>query len=164
MDWHAAMDDERRMLKRIVAFLFFFAWLARLSCALPQSARGYVLGVLRRAETRVREFVLDMAEDHGVPIPAACLAIPTLHDLDSVGATRQLAQNFRALAILLDHLIKHYPVCRTGGIGGYASPFATKYGRAGNLLATLCQSLAGATGRQLRAAPMRLAFEPIDSS
>ncbi len=51
MDGHAAMEDERRMLKRIVALLLFFAWLARLSCALPRSARGYVLGVLRRAET-----------------------------------------------------------------------------------------------------------------
>ena len=161
MDWLADMEDERRLLKRVVAFLFLFAWLARLSCALPQSARGYVLSVLRRAETRVREFVVDMAEDHGVPVPLICLAIPTFYGLDTVAAAKQLAQRFRALAVLLDRVADDYAgagMDRAGFSGN-----ASNHGVAG-LLATLCRPLAERTRRQLRHAPMRLAFEPIDSS
>ena len=48
--------------------------------------------------------------------------------------------------------------------GGDTAPFAIGVQRAGNLLAALCRSLADIAGLQLRSAPMRLAFEPIDSS
>ena len=152
MDWVEAMEDERRMLKSIVALLFFFAWLAGLSCALPRSARGYVLGVLYRAEARACEFVVGMAQDHGVA-PPAFLLMPAFQGGDSRADAMRLARHFRALAVLLDSLVD-----RSLGRCGRFSPSAS------GLLAALSGMLADATGRQLRHAPMGLAFEPIDSS
>ena len=149
MDWHAATEDERRMLKRIVALLFFFAWLARLSCALPRSARGYVLGVLHRAETRARDFVVEMAQDHDVA-PPAFLLMPALQGGDSRADAVQLAQHFRALAVLLDSLVDRS--------GGCCSPPAS------GLPAALSGMMADVTGRQFRSATMTAAIEGIDSS
>ena len=159
MDWLVEMEDERRLLKRVVAFLFLFAWLARMSCALPQSARSYVLSVLGRAETRVREFVVDMAEDHGVPVPLACIAIPTLPGLDTVAAARQLAQSFRALAVLLDRVADGYSGRRT-----FASQYNAGNSLAAGLLAVLCRALVDAADRQVRLHKKHLAVGYIDSS
>ena len=124
MDWHAAMEDERRMLKRIVALLFWFAWLARLSCALPRSARGYVLGVLRRAETLACGFVVGRALDRGVA-PPAFLLIPALQDGDTVADALRLAQTFRMLAALLDSLAAQSFERRRGYAASQASVVTT---------------------------------------
>ena len=152
MDWHAAKKDERRMLRRIVALLFFFAWLARLSCALPRSARGHVLSVLLRAEARAREFVVGMALDHGVP-PPACLVIPVLHHGDSLADAMRLAQNFRALAVLLDMLADMNCASRN-----------CRATRAADLLTVISRRLTGAEAQRFRAVETHLAVERIDSS
>ena len=73
----------------------------------------------------------------------------------------RFARNFRLLAVLLDHLLAHYPCRQTSNSD--AVSFVIEGNRAGNLLATFCRSLADATGRQMRSAA-RLAVEPIDSS
>ena len=140
------------MLRRIVALLFFFAWLARLSCALPRSARGYVLSVLLRAETRAREFVVGMAQDHDV-LPPACLVIPVLQHGDSLADAMRLAQNFRALAVLLDMLADMNFARRQ-----------RRDGPAAELLTVTSRLLAGAEARRFRAAETHVAVERIDSS
>ena len=149
MDLHAAMEDERRMLKRIVALLFFFAWLARFSCALPRSARGYVLGVLGRAEARAYEFVIGMAQDHDVA-PPAFLLMPALQSGDSRADAMRLARHFRALAVLLDSLLDRSV--------GRCSASASR------LLAALSGTMVDATGRQFPSALVCAAVEGIDSS
>ena len=161
MNWHAAMEDELRMLKRIVALLSFFAWLARLSCALPRSARGHMLSVLLRAETRAREFMVGMALDHGEPPPPAFLLISCLND-DTFADAMRLAQSFRTLAVLLDRLAGDYLGPATHHTNG--TRCATSGHRVANLLATLSRMLANTTGLQFHAATTHLAVQRIDSS
>lgn len=105
MDWNLAMEEKRRVLKRIVALLFAFADLAERLSTLPRPVRGFVLCILRRAEAVAREFVLDMVDDQGVPVPLpACLAIPALQGGDSPADALRLARSFRLFARLLDRL------------------------------------------------------------
>lgn len=93
------------MLNGIVALLFSFACLAERLCAAPSFVRGLVLGILARAETVAREFVVGMAQDHDVharlpaphAMPAICLG-------DSRADAMRLARIFRALAVLLARL------------------------------------------------------------
>ena len=163
MDWLAEMEDERRLLKRVVAAFYLLACIAGLSCVMPQRARAYVLNRLRRIEVSAIEIVSKRARDRGLTLQSHDHQIgDALIGGDSRAEAMRFARNFRLLAMLLDHLIEHYP-CRTGDSGDTA-PFAIGYHRAGNMLATFCRSLADMTGQQMRQAPMRLAFEPIDSS
>lgn len=165
MNWHAEMEDERRLLKRVVAAFYLLACIAGLSCVMPRGARAYVLGVLRRVELSAIEVVSGRARDRGLTLQRHDHQIAdALLGGDSRAEAMRFARSFRLLAILLAHLIEHYPCRQTSGIAGNAAPFAIGANRAGTLLATLCRSLADATGRQMRQAPMRLAFEPIDSS
>ena len=163
MDWHAAMEDERRMLKRIVAAFYLLACIAGLSCVMPLRARSYVLSVLRRIEVSAIEIVSNRARDRGLTLQRHDHRIAdALLGGDSRAEAMRFAHSFRLLAILLNQLIEHYP-CRRGDSRD-TTPFAIGANRVGNLLATCCRVLADATGRQLRHAPMRLVFEPIDSS
>ena len=163
MDWLVEMEDERQLLKRVVAAFYLAACIAGLSCIMPQWARSYVLSRLRRIEALAIEIVSNRARDRGLELHRHDHQIAdALRCGDSRAEAMRFARNFRLLAILLDHLIEHYPVCQVGGID--AVHFAIAYHRAGNLLAALCRSLADITGRRLRAATARLAFEPIDSS
>lgn len=164
MDWNSAMEDERRMLRRILALLFFFAWLARLSCAMPRSARGYVLGVLHRAETRACGFVIGMAQDIGVA-PPTFLLIPAVQGGDTVADAVRLAQNFRALAVLLDWLARHdfgrHRRCAASSantVGGGLIPILLS---AGCRLAALSHTLTGAEIWQFKSAAS-LAIDRID--
>ena len=163
MDWLAEMEDERRLLKRVVAAFYLLACIAGLSCIMPLRARAYMLSRLRRIEASAIEIVSNRARDRGLTLEHHDHQIAdALLGGDSRAEALRFARNFRLLAMLLDHLIEHYPCREARGIA--ATPFAIGGNRAGNLLATLCRSLADATRRQLRSAPMRLAFEPIDSS
>ena len=46
MNWNSAMEDNRRMLKRIVALLFALAGLAERLAGLPRPVRALVLRIL----------------------------------------------------------------------------------------------------------------------
>jgi len=165
MDWLVEMEDERHLLKRVVAAFYLAACIAGLSCIMPQWARAYVLSRLRRIEALAIEIVSNRAKDRGLILHRHNHQIAdALSGGDSRAEAMRFARNFRLLAILLDHLIERYPCRQTSGIYGDALPFAIRANRAGNLLATLCRTLAEMTRRQLQRAPMRLAFEPIDSS
>jgi len=165
MDWLVEMEDERQLLKRVVAAFYLAACIAGLSCIMPQWARSYVLSRLRRIETLAIEIVSNRARDRGLELHRHDHQIAdALLGGDSRAEAMRFARNFRLLAILLDHLIEHYPCGQTSGIDSDTPPFAIEANRVGNVLVTLCRSLAETTGRQLRSAPMRLAFEPIDSS
>ena len=165
MDWLTEMEDERRLLKGVVAAFYLLACIAGLSCIMPLRARAYVLGVLRRIEVSAIEVVSARARDRGLELHCHDHEIgDALLGGDSRAEAMRFARSFRLLAILLNHLIEHYPCRQASGIDGNASPFPIGYHRVGGLMTTLCRSLADMTGRQLRQAPMRLAFEPIDSS
>ncbi len=117
MDRNGAMEDDRWALKRIVALLFAFAGLAERLCDLPGPTRGLVFWILRCAETIARDLVLDMALEQGVAAsPALCL-IPALHVGDTLAEATQLAESFRALAVLLDRLGDENPGRRQRGLG-----------------------------------------------
>ena len=109
MDWNSAIeDDNRRMLKRIVALLFALAALAERLAGLPRPVRGFVLRILGSAETVARDFVFETTGDHGVPAPLpAYFPIPALQNWDSPADALRLAQSFRILAVLLDGLADH---------------------------------------------------------
>jgi len=165
MGWLVEMEDERHLLKRVVAAFYLAACIAGLSCVMPLKARAYVLSRLRRIEALAIEIVSNRARDRGLELHRHDHQIAdALLGGDSRAEAMRFARNFRLLAILLDHLIEHYPCRQTNGIDGNTAHFAIEYHRAGNVLATFCRSLAETTGRQMRAATARLAFEPIDSS
>ena len=159
-------EDERRLLKRVVAAFYLLACIAGLSCVMPQRARSCVLSRLRRLEALAIEIVSNRARDRGLELHDHDHQIgDALLGGDSRAEAMRVARSFRMLAILLNHLIEHYP-CKTSGssIDSTTVPFAIPDNRARSLLAKLCRSIADMTGRQFQQAPMRLAFEPIDSS
>lgn len=104
MDWNLAMEENRRMLKSIVALLFAFAGLAERLCGLPRPVRGFVLRILRSAEAIARDFVVDTTADQGAPPSPDSLVIPALQGGDSRADAMRLARSFRTLAVLLDRL------------------------------------------------------------
>lgn len=109
MDGNLAMDDNRRMLMRIIALLYAFAGLAERLNELPSPARGLLLWILRHAEAIAREFVMDTALDLGVPAAASVRLIPALHGGESAEDGMRLAESFRALAALLELLADRFP-------------------------------------------------------
>jgi hypothetical protein len=102
MDGNAAREDNRRMLKRIVALLYALASVAERLCELPRPLRGLVFWVLWSAEAIARDFVMDTALDQGA---AATPAVLARHGNDSAADARRLAASFRALAVVLDRLV-----------------------------------------------------------
>ena len=105
MDWNSASEDDRQMLRRIVALLFALAVLAERLTGLPRPVRALVLGILGSAEAVACDFVLETTQHHGVSaaLPACC-HIPALQGGDSPADAMRLAQSFRVLAVLLDWL------------------------------------------------------------
>ena len=103
MDWNLAIEDNRRMLKRIVALLFALAGLAERLIGLPRPVRAFVLRILRHAEAVARDFVLETTGEHGVPVPLPAY-FGTLQGDDSPADAMRIAQSFRLLAVLLDRL------------------------------------------------------------
>ena len=108
MSWNAAMEDDRRVLKRVVALLFVFAGLAERLSDLPHPARERVLWALRSAEMVAREFVVETAVDQGAQEALVFLLMPALHAGDDHGDSMRLAASFKALAFLLDRLANGY--------------------------------------------------------
>ena len=153
MDWNSTSeDDNRRMLKRIVAVLFALAGLAERLTGLPRPLRGFVLLILGSAETVARDFVLETTHHHhGVtaPLPACFGALQTG---DSPADALRLAQSFRVLAVLLASLAGRG--CRPGNPSSPAAraPIVC-------LLAAMSHEL-----RQLLPATAELAVERRDSS
>ena len=90
MDWNLAMEEERRVLERIVALLFAFAELAERLCGSSRPVRGFVLLILRYAEAIARDFVLETAVEHGAPPPVS-LVLPLRHGGDSPADAARLA-------------------------------------------------------------------------
>ena len=152
MDWSWVTEEEdRRMLKGIVALLLSFACLAERACAAPSFVRRLVLAILTRAEAVAREFVTGMAMDRDVParVPAS-QAMTAVCPSDGRADAMRLAQIFRALAVLLARLAD-----RNSGDRPRRSKFA----------ADAISSLL-AEARKLQFVPLaaRLAVERIDSS
>ena len=104
MDWNWAKEDNRRMLKRIVALLFAFAGLAERLDDLPSPVRGIVLWVLQSAETIARDFVMDTALEQGAPVMPGLVIIQALPVADGPADAMWLADSFRALGLLLNRL------------------------------------------------------------
>ena len=135
MDWNLAMEEERRVLKRIVALLFAFAGLAERLCGSSRPVRCFVLLILCYAEAIARDFVLETAAEHGVPPPVG-LVMPRRQG-DSPADAMRLARSFRALAILLDRLAdgnyrlrKHCVTAAAGLLAALASlAAATRFER-----------------------------------
>jgi len=140
MDGNAAMEDDRRMLRRIVALLFALAGLAeRLSDRSPP-VRCLVLWILRYAESVARDFVIDTALENGASLTPAVLLIPALHGGDTAADAMRLAKSFRALAVLLGRLAEGNPAhCRVSiarmgltlaaCVAGGQPPAGTQFGR-----------------------------------
>ena len=99
MNWNSAMEDDRRMLRRIVAVLFALAGLAERLAGLPRPVRAVVLRILRSAEAVARDFVFETTQDDG--------ASDSLQGGDSPADAMRLAQSFRVLAVLLDRAAEH---------------------------------------------------------
>ena len=154
MDWNSAIEDNRRMLKRIVALLFALAGLAERLAGLPRPVRGFVLRILGSAEAVARDFVFETAWDHGVPAPVtAHFGISALQGGDSPADALRLAQSFRVLAVLLDRLAE----CSFGGGDRCIVPAACA------MLARLLAAMS-LERRQLFPSTAQLAVERRDSS
>lgn len=95
VDWELAIDEERAALMRIVALLFALADLAESSSRRCRLVRGFVLWLLRPAESLARDFVI------GAEPPAALM--PVRPAGDSPADAMRLAENFRDLACELDY-------------------------------------------------------------
>lgn len=151
MDWSAVTEEEdRRMLKGIVALLLSFACLAERACAAPSFVRRLVLAILTRAEAVAGEFVTGMAMDRDVParVPAS-QAMTANCPGDGRADAMRLARAFRALAVVLARLASRNSGDRL-----------RRNERAGAISSLLAEA------RKLQFVPLaaRLAVERIDSS
>lgn len=144
MNWLAEMEDERQLLKRVVAAFYLLACIAGLSCIMPRRARSYMLGVLRRVEVSAIEVVSGRARDRGLTLHRHDHRIgDALLGGDTRAEAMHFARNFRLLAILLDHLIEHCLCRQTRSIDCDTSPFAIADKRVRNLLAAIARLFAG---------------------
>ena len=102
MDWLVEVEDERRLLKRVVAAFYLLACIAGLSCVMPLRARSYVLGVLRRVEASAIEVVSGRARDRGLELHDQDHQIgDALIGGDSRAEAMRFARSFRLLAMVL---------------------------------------------------------------
>jgi hypothetical protein len=90
------LEEEREILRGIVAMLLGLAALARLFCVLPLPLRDLLLPLLRHAEAVTRAFAAELA--------GGALALPpalTCEADDSRAEALRLARCFRALAAII---------------------------------------------------------------
>lgn len=92
-------ESELDVLQRIVALLLSLADLAERVASRPSPVRVLVLWLLRPAETVARGYVLDLAQDTGVPTLPISISTG-----DSAADALHLARCFRILAFILDTL------------------------------------------------------------
>ena len=90
MDWKLAMKEERAALKRIVALLFALADLAESASNRSALVRGFVIWILRKAETVARDYV------NGAEAPPASTSVAPVGD--GPADAMRLAGSFRDLA------------------------------------------------------------------
>lgn len=94
VDWKLAIEEERAVLMRIVALLFALADLAESASRRCPLVRGFVLWLLRPADSLARDFVI------GAEPPTALMPIGPASD--SRADAMRLAENFRDLACELE--------------------------------------------------------------
>lgn len=94
MDWKLAMEEERAMLKRIVALLFALADLAESASGRSRPVRAFVLWLLRPAEAVARDFIIGSEMS-----PTLMPVSPTG---DGPADALRLAQSFHDLACELE--------------------------------------------------------------
>lgn len=106
MEWSAAIEKNREMLRRIAALLLAMADLAERAGARPRPVLCLVLWILRPAEAVAREFVIGAAHDLGAPARLSSLEMPMRAGPDGARAAEalRLAADFRMLAAALDDL------------------------------------------------------------
>jgi len=104
MGWNGAMEDNRRMLTRIVALLYAFAVLAERLSSRRNPRCEPVLWALRSAEMVAREFVVEAAFDQGAPEALVFLMMHAMRSGDNPDDPMRLATSFIALAVVLDRL------------------------------------------------------------
>jgi hypothetical protein len=99
MDWTRAIEEERAALMRIVALLGALAGLAELAAGRSPAMRGFVLWILRRAESVARDFVAD-----GQDAPIALMPVGPAGGRPA--DAMRLAASLRALARQLERQLK----------------------------------------------------------
>jgi hypothetical protein len=122
MGWTEAIEEERRMLMRIAALLFALAGVADRLCARPAAARGFLMWILRIAESVALEFVIDTAESYGTEAPS-CPAhpLPAMHGGNSPAEAARLGASLRAMAVFLDWVARHAVTCQVGRAGSWSN-------------------------------------------
>ena len=106
MDWKLAMEQERAALMRLAALLSAFGELGELANRRSPAVRGFVLWILRCAETVARDFVTGLADTPSSSMPVDPAG-------DRPGDAMRLAISFRALARQLDAQARQLSaVCR----------------------------------------------------
>jgi len=99
---HAAVQEDRDALMRVVAMLLALAALAERAGGLSYPVRGLVLWILRPAEAVAREFVADATRTP----PPALAEIPGTRCGNRPADAIRLALRFRALAAALGDLMQ----------------------------------------------------------
>lgn len=100
-------DSELEMLKRIVALLLSLAGWCRLAEHAPYPVRCFVLWLMRRAETVVRDWVFGPPEDDFWPMMR--FGNEPKDALDMAASMEALAMAVRDLAIEYHHFLSQWP-------------------------------------------------------
>ena len=101
-------DSELEMLKRIVALLLSLAGLCRLAAHAPQPVRVFVLWLMRRAETVVRDWVFGPVEEDEF-WPMIRVGNEPRDALDLAASMETLAAAVRDLALEYHHFLSRWP-------------------------------------------------------
>ncbi|MCV3243768.1 hypothetical protein [Mesorhizobium sp. ZC-5] len=121
MDWSAAIERERQVLKRIVALFCALAALCDRICTRSRPARRLVLWILRPAEAAALERIAEAG-----PAPLALL----WQRGDSLAEARRLSRCFRAAARAVKREIEALDRCGAGAMRrGCAALFGASFGR-----------------------------------
>lgn len=142
MDWSAAIERERQVLKRIVALFSALAALCDRICTRSRPARRLVLWILRPAEAAA----LDRIAEAG-PAPLALLG----QRGDSLAEARRLSRCFRAAARAVKREVEALDRCvmedagamRLGGAAAFCASFGRRFAGRDLPLRNLAPALAG---------------------
>lgn len=142
MDWSAAIERERQVLKRIVALFCALAALCDRICNRSRRARRLVLWILRPAEAIALERIAEAG-----PVPLALL----WERGDSLAEARRLSRCFRAAARAVKRDIAALDRCgmedagamRLGGAAAFCASFGRRFAGRDLPLRNLAPALAG---------------------
>lgn len=145
VDWKLAIKEERAALMRIVALLCSLADLAESAGRRCRPVRGFVLWLLRPAESLARDFV--MGEQDAPPV-----SMPVGPAGGSRADAMRLAENFRHLACELECQARLTFAIRDGaGQGGLPRFGACRPFDANDFLNALRSAVATISRRAVRA-------------